>query len=330
MTTQNHRWEQRRCLWGPRARGGAESGVKIAPLRVPAIAAVEEEGRRCRRRGCASAAEIDGVMRVLPRLTGAAAKLSNWWGQWTLPYQENNSGGRRWRRLILWRRRAGGEGLVETHASCSVGRWTLILSFLPRAGGAKPRLALRWSMTARATMVRGGVGKQDMASDLVLLCGCRYKEREKEERIWKSRLAHNAILGKRSDVFFSCAWLIWKEEFCRKGQLNRSEGCRITAGGTIVPTLECRTKKCPLFSLFSCERLIVQEAAASLHLPVDMHHLPCWGWSLLHLLVLVLLLSHSTGAGATAPITVSSSMMVSLMTTWPWMAKLQSLMASWG
>jgi len=40
---------------GTNGARGAESGVKIVPLRVPMVAAVEG-GRRCRRRGCASAA----------------------------------------------------------------------------------------------------------------------------------------------------------------------------------------------------------------------------------------------------------------------------------
>ena len=41
---------------GTKGARGAESGVKIAPLRVPVVVAVEEGGRRCRRGGCASAA----------------------------------------------------------------------------------------------------------------------------------------------------------------------------------------------------------------------------------------------------------------------------------
>ena len=40
---------------GTNGARGAESGVKITPLRVPAVAAVEG-GRRCRRGGCASVA----------------------------------------------------------------------------------------------------------------------------------------------------------------------------------------------------------------------------------------------------------------------------------
>ena len=41
---------------GTKGVRGAESGVKITHLCVPAVAAVEEGGRRCQRGGCASAA----------------------------------------------------------------------------------------------------------------------------------------------------------------------------------------------------------------------------------------------------------------------------------
>jgi len=44
---------------GTNGARGAESGVKIAPLRVPAVAAVEG-GRRCRRGGCTSVALSGG------------------------------------------------------------------------------------------------------------------------------------------------------------------------------------------------------------------------------------------------------------------------------
>ena len=41
---------------GTKGVRGAESGVKITHLCVPAVAAVEEGGRRCWRGGCASVA----------------------------------------------------------------------------------------------------------------------------------------------------------------------------------------------------------------------------------------------------------------------------------
>ena len=131
----------------------------------------------CGRRGYAR------LRLVLPRSMGAAAKLSNWRGQWTLPYQENNSDGRRWRRLILRRQRAGGEGLAETHAGRLAARRRSFPFFHGQEelnGGLRDD-PLRWSMTARATMVRGGVGKQDMASDLVCLSFVRLSLQGKRE-----------------------------------------------------------------------------------------------------------------------------------------------------
>ena len=60
---------------GTKGVRGAESGVKIAPLRVPAVAAVEG-GRRCQRGGCASAALPGGCEchEVCTRRPGAAIR----------------------------------------------------------------------------------------------------------------------------------------------------------------------------------------------------------------------------------------------------------------